>query len=218
MKFFLDTANVDEIRRYQDLGIVDGVTTNPTLLAREKSKGDFRDVLREICAIVDGPVNAEVIGETYEQMFEEGMKLARLHEHIVVKIPMTVEGMKTVHALSGEGIQTNVTLVFSANQELIAAKAGANYVSPFVGRIDDTSHFGIELIRDLVTIFGNYGIETEVLAASLRSPTHVVDCASAGAHIATMPFSILEKTFQHPLTDLGIKQFLKDWATIGAKI
>lgn len=218
MKFFLDTANVDEIRKYQDLGIVDGVTTNPTLLAREKGKGDFRDVLKEICSIVDGPVNAEVVGEKHEQMFEEGMKLARLHENIVVKIPMTVEGMKTVHALSGEGIQTNVTLVFSANQALIAAKAGANYVSPFIGRIDDTSHFGIELIRDLVTIFGNYGIETEVLAASLRSPTHVVECATAGAHIATMPFAVLEKMFHHPLTDLGIAQFLKDWASTGAKI
>lgn len=218
MKFFLDTANVEEIRRYKDLGIVDGVTTNPTLLAREKDKGDFRDILVEICNIVDGPVNGEVVGETFEVMFEEGMKLARLHENIVVKIPMTVEGMKTVHALSKEGIQTNVTLVFSANQALLAAKAGANYVSPFVGRIDDTSHFGIELIRDIVTIFGNYGFETECLAASLRSPTHVVDCATAGAHIATMPFKVLEQMFKHPLTDRGIEAFLRDWETMGAKI
>jgi transaldolase len=218
MKFFLDTANVDEIRKYQDLGIVDGVTTNPTLLSREKDRGDFRDVLLEICSIVDGPVNGEVIGEDFETMFEEGMKLARLHENIVVKIPMTREGLKTVHALSSEGIQTNVTLIFSANQALLAAKAGANYVSPFVGRLDDISFFGVELIRDLVTIYGNYGFETEILAASLRSPTHVVDCAAAGAHIVTAPFKVLDAMFNHPLTDKGIAQFLKDWETMGAKI
>jgi transaldolase len=218
MKFFMDTANVDEIRSFQEMGIIDGVTTNPTLLAREKDRGDFRDVLKEICNIVDGPVNGEVVGETHEQMFEEGMKLARIHENIVVKIPMTREGMKTVHALSAEGIQTNVTLIFSANQALIAAKSGANYVSPFVGRLDDISHFGVDVIRDCVTIFGNYGIETEVLAASLRTPTHVTDCASAGAHIATMPTAVLDKMFKHPLTDAGIAQFLKDWETTGAKI
>ena len=218
MKIFLDTANVDEIRKYQDLGIVDGVTTNPTLLAREKDKGDFREVLIEICNIVDGPVNGEVVGEDFETMFEEGMKLARLHENIVVKIPMTREGLKTVHALSAEGIHTNVTLIFSSNQALLAAKAGANYVSPFVGRLDDISTFGVELIRDLTTIYGNYGIETEIIAASLRSPTHVVDCAAAGAHIATVPFKILDAMFNHPLTDKGIAQFLKDWETMGAKI
>ena len=218
MKFFMDTANVEEIRSFQDMGIIDGVTTNPTLLAREKDRGDFRDVLKEICGVVDGPVNGEVVGETHEQMFEEGMKLARIHENIVVKVPMTREGMKTVHALSGEGIQTNVTLVFTANQALVAAKAGANYISPFIGRLDDISHFGIDLIRDIVTIYSNYGIEAQCLAASLRSPTHVVDCATAGAHIATMPFSVLEKMFKHPLTDKGIAQFLKDWETTGAKI
>jgi transaldolase len=174
--------------------------------------------LKEICSIVDGPVNGEVVGETHQQMFEEGMKLARLHENIVVKIPMTVQGMQTVHALSKEGIQTNVTLIFSANQALLAAKAGANFVSPFIGRIDDTGHFGIELIRDIVTIFGNYNIETECLAASLRSPTHVLECATAGAHIATMPFKVLEAMFKHPLTDRGIEQFLKDWESTGAKI
>lgn len=218
MKFFLDTANVDEIRSFQDLGIVDGVTTNPSLLAKEKDRGDFREVLKEICSIVDGPVNAEVIGETHDVMFEEGMKLARIHENIVVKIPMTREGMKTVHALNNEGIQTNVTLIFSPNQALIAAKAGANYVSPFIGRLDDVSHFGVEVVRDCVTIYGNYGIETEVLAASLRSPTHVVDCATAGAHIATVPTAVLEKMFRHPLTDVGIAKFLQDWQTTGAKI
>lgn len=218
MKFFMDTANVDEIRSFQKLGIIDGVTTNPTLLAKEKDRGDFREVLKEICSIVDGPVNGEVVGETHEEMFEEGMKLARIHENIVVKIPMTREGMKTVHALSNEGIQTNVTLIFSANQALIAAKAGANFVSPFVGRLDDISHFGVEVIRDTVTIYANYGIETEVLAASLRTPTHVIDCATAGAHIATMPTAVLEKMFRHPLTDKGIEQFLKDWETTGAKI
>ena len=218
MKFFMDTANVEEIRKFQAMGIIDGVTTNPTLLAREKDKGDFRDVLKEICTIVDGPVNGEVVGETHEQMFEEGMKLARLHENIVVKIPMTREGMKTVHALSKEGIQTNVTLIFSANQALIAAKAGANFVSPFIGRLDDISHFGMDVIRDCVTVFGNYGIECEVLAASLRSPTHVTDCATAGAHIATMPTAVLDKMFKHPLTDSGIATFLKDWEATGAKI
>jgi transaldolase len=218
MKFFLDTANVEEIRSFQGMGIVDGVTTNPTLLAREKDRGDFREVLKEICSIVDGPVNAEVVGATHEEMFEEGMKLARLHENIVVKIPMTPEGLRTVYALSGEGIQTNVTLVFSPNQALLAAKAGANYVSPFIGRLDDVSHFGVEIVRDIVTIFSNYGFETEVLAASLRSPTHVVDCASAGAHIATMPTAVLRKMFQHPLTEKGIEKFLKDWETTGAKI
>ena len=218
MKFFLDTANLDEIRAYQALGIVDGVTTNPTLLAREKARGDFREVLKEICAIVDGPVNAEVVGESHDEMFEEGMKLARLHENIVVKVPMTVEGMKTVHALSREGIHTNVTLIFTANQALIAAKAGANYVSPFIGRLDDVSQFGVDVIKDIVTIFSNYGIETECLAASLRTPTHVIECATAGAHIATMPFKVLEMMFKHPLTDKGIAQFLKDWETTGAKI
>ncbi|NNE44770.1 MAG: fructose-6-phosphate aldolase [Gemmatimonadetes bacterium] len=218
MKFFMDTANVEEIRKFQAMGIIDGVTTNPTLLAREKDKGDFRDVLKEICTIVDGPVNGEVVGETHEQMFDEGMKLARLHENIVVKIPMTREGMKTVHALSKEGIQTNVTLIFSSNQALIAAKAGANFVSPFIGRLDDISHFGIEVIRDCVTIFTNYGIECEVLAASLRSPTHVTECATAGAHISTMPTAVLDKMFKHPLTDSGIATFLKDWEATGAKI
>jgi transaldolase len=218
VKFFLDTANIEEIRSFQDMGIVDGVTTNPTLLAREKARGDFREVLKEICSIVEGPVNAEVVGETHDKMFEEGMKLARLHENIVVKVPMTPEGMKTVHALNVEGIQTNVTLIFSPNQALIAAKAGANYVSPFVGRLDDVSHFGVEVVRDSVTIFGNYGIQTEVLAASLRTPTHVIECATAGAHIATMPTAVLQKMFSHPLTDKGIAQFLADWKTTGAKI
>jgi transaldolase len=218
MKFFMDTANVDEIRSFQDMGIVDGVTTNPTLLAKEKHRGDFREVIKEICAIVEGPVNAEVVGSTHQEMFEEGMKLARIHENIVVKIPMTREGMKTVHALNDEGIQTNVTLIFTPNQALLAAKAGARYVSPFVGRLDDVSHFGVDVVRETVNIFGNYGIETEVLAASLRSPTHVVECATAGAHVATMPTAVLEKMFLHPLTDKGIAQFLKDWASTGAKI
>ncbi len=218
MKIFLDTANVDEIRKYQDLGIVDGVTTNPTLLAREKERGDFRDVLKEICSIVDGPVNGEVIGEDADTMFEEGMKLARLHENIVVKIPMTREGLRAVHKLSAEGIHTNVTLIFTANQGLLAAKAGANYVSPFLGRLDDISTFGVELVRDLVTIYSNFGIGTEIIAASLRSPTHVVDCAAAGVHIATVPFKVLDAMFNHPLTDKGIAQFLKDWETMGATI
>lgn len=218
MKFFLDTANIDEIRPFVDMGIINGVTTNPTLLAKEKSRGDFREVLKAICNLVDGPVNGEVIGETYKEMFEEGMKLARLHENIVVKIPMTREGMKAVKALSDEGIHTNVTLIFTPNQALIAAKAGAKYVSPFVGRLDDISAFGVEMIRDTVTIFNNYGIETEVLAASLRHPVHVMECATAGAHIGTMPSKVLDMLFNHPLTDKGIDQFLKDWATTGAKI
>jgi transaldolase len=218
MKFFLDTANIDEIRQFVDMGIVNGVTTNPSLLAKEKQRGDFREVLKEICATVDGPVNGEVTGETFKQMFEEGMKLARLHENIVVKIPMTREGMKAVKALTEEGIHTNVTLIFTPNQALIAAKAGAKYVSPFVGRLDDISAFGVEVVRDTVTIFNNYGIECEVLAASLRHPVHVIECASAGAHIGTMPAKVLDMMFNHPLTDKGIEQFLKDWATTGAKI
>jgi transaldolase len=218
MKFFLDTANIDEIRPFVDMGIVNGITTNPSLLAKEKHRGDFREVLKEICNLVDGPVNGEVTGETFKEMFEEGMKLARLHEHIVVKIPMTREGMKAVKALADEGIHTNVTLIFTPNQALIAAKAGAKYVSPFVGRLDDISAFGVEVIRDTVAIFNNYGIETEVLAASLRHPVHVMECATAGAHIATLPAKVLDMMFQHPLTDKGIAQFLKDWATTGAKI
>jgi len=218
MKFFLDTANIDEIRQFVDMGIVNGVTTNPSLLAKEKARGDFREVLKVICDIVDGPVNAEVTGETFQQMLEEGKKLSRIHENIIVKIPMTREGMKTVHALTEEGIPTNVTLIFTPNQALIAAKAGAKYVSPFVGRLDDISAFGVEVVRDTITIFNNYGIECEVLAASLRHPVHVIECASAGAHIATMPAKVLDMMFNHPLTDKGIEQFLKDWATTGAKI
>jgi transaldolase len=218
MKFFLDTANIDEIRQFVDMGIVNGITTNPSLLAKEKHRGDFREVLKVICDIVDGPVNAEVTGETFQQMLEEGKKLYRIHENIIVKIPMTREGMKAVHALNEEGIPTNVTLIFTPNQALIAAKAGAKYVSPFIGRLDDISAFGIEVVRDAVTIFNNYGIECEVLAASLRHPVHVIECASAGAHIATMPAKVLDLMFNHPLTDKGIEQFLKDWATTGAKI
>ncbi|MAF26695.1 MAG: fructose-6-phosphate aldolase [Gemmatimonadota bacterium] len=218
MKIFLDTANIDEIRSSADIGIVDGVTTNPTLLAREKDCGDFREVLKEICTIVDGPVNAEVTGDTKDEMFEEGMKLARLHENIVVKIPMTREGLKAVNALHAEGIHTNVTLIFSTNQALLAAKAGAHFVSPFVGRLDDIGTFGVELIRDIVTVYANYSFECEVIAASLRSPTHATDCAVAGAHIATVPKKVLDQMFLHPLTDRGIAQFLKDWESTGAKI
>ncbi len=218
MKFFLDTANVDEIRSFQELGIVDGVTTNPTLLSREKDRGDFREVLKEICSIVDGPVNAEVTGEASAQMIEEGKKLASLHDNITIKIPMTREGMKAINGLSAEGIACNTTLVFTPNQALIAAKAGARYVSPFMGRLDDISHFGIETVRDAVTIFNNYGIECEVIAASLRNPLHVIDCATAGAHIATIPAKVLGQMFNHPLTTIGIEKFLKDWASMGAKI
>lgn len=220
MKIFVDTANLDEIREAAGWGILDGVTTNPTLLAREMERTGrgYREILEEICRIVGGPVSAEVVSTDFEGMVREGLELADIDEQIVVKIPMLPEGLKAVRRLREEGVRVNVTLVFSPSQALLAAKAGATFVSPFVGRIDDRSGDGMEVVARIVQIFENYGFPTEVLAASLRHPMHVVEAALLGADIATMPFSVLKKLFEHPLTDLGIKQFLSDWEKVKQKI
>jgi transaldolase len=209
MKFFLDTANIDEIKKVAAMGLLDGVTTNPSLIAKEK--GAFKDIIRNICEVVPGPVNAEVVSLDTEGMLREGRDLAKLHPNIIVKIPMTKEGMVAVRKLANEKIRTNVTLIFSASQALIAAKAGASYVSPFLGRLDDISHIGMDLVRQIVAIFDNYDFETEVLAASLRHPVHVVEAALAGADIGTVPAKVFDQLFNHPLTDIGIKNFLADW-------
>ena len=209
MKFFLDTANVEEIKKYAELGLVDGVTTNPTLVAKEGR--DFYEVVKEICQIVEGPVSAEVISTDAEGMVKEARELAKLADNIVIKIPMTKDGMKAVKILSAEGIKTNVTLVFSPLQALLAAKAGATYVSPFVGRLDDIGHVGMKLVEDVVKIYRNYDIKTEVIVASVRHPLHVLEAAKIGADIATMPPAVMDKLFNHPLTDIGLERFLKDW-------
>lgn len=209
MKLFLDTANIAEIREAHEMGILDGVTTNPSLLAKEGRNP--REVIREICSIVDGPVNAEVVSTDAEGMIEEAHELAAIDEKIVVKIPMLPEGLKAVKRLSREGIDINVTLVFSPSQALLAAKAGAKYVSPFLGRLDDKSEDGMELVAKMVKIFKNYNFSAQIIAASIRHPMHVVQAALLGAHIATMPFLVLKKLFEHPLTDVGLKQFLADW-------
>ena len=215
MKIFLDTANINEIKEGASWGIVDGVTTNPSLIAKEKR--DFKQVVKEICEIVDGPISAEVISEDAEGMIKEARELVKIHENIVVKIPMTVEGLKAVSVISKEGIHTNVTLIFSANQALLAAKAGATYVSPFLGRVDDRGSEGMELVRKIVEIFDIYGYDTEVIAASVRHPLHVTDAALAGAHIATIPMKVLEQMVKHPLTDKGIASFMKDWESAFGK-
>jgi len=209
MKFFIDTANIKEIQTAAEWGLIDGVTTNPSLLSKEG--GDPIETLREITKIVDGPVNAEVVSLEAEGMVREGLAHAKLADNIVIKIPMTLDGMKATRRLTSEGLHVNVTLIFSPLQALMAAKAGATYVSPFVGRLDDVSHEGMDLIRQMVTIFDNYGYETEVLVASVRNPLHVLDAALAGAHIATIPFKVLEQLSRHPLTDIGLKKFLEDW-------
>lgn len=214
MKFFLDTANVDEIREAASWGMVDGVTTNPTLLAREREKGSFRDILREICSIVHGPVTAEVVSLDAEGMVQEAYDLAQIADNITIKVPITREGLKTVHILSQEGIKTNMTLIFSPSQAILAAKAGANFISPFVGRLDDVSDVGMDVVRDIVTIFDNYGFETEVVVASIRNPLHVIEAALAGAHVATVPFRVFEQLVRHPLTDIGIERFLADWEKV----
>ena len=209
MKLFLDTANLEEIRKGVELGVVDGVTTNPTLIAREGRP--YRDVLLEICRTVDGPVSAEVVALDAEGMVREARELAAIHENIVIKIPVTAEGLKAVRALREEGVRTNVTLVFSANQALLAAKAGALFVSPFVGRLDDRGHEGMELIEQIVTVYNNFGFDTEVIVASVRHPMHVLEAALLGADIATIPYKVLQSLLAHPLTDLGLEQFLSDW-------
>jgi transaldolase len=209
MKFFIDTANVAEIREAYSLGVLDGVTTNPSLIAKEKR--GFRPLIEEICAIVPGPVNVEVVSTEADGMVAEGEELAAIAENIVVKVPMTREGLKATKRLSAQGIGVNVTLIFSAPQALLAAKAGARYVSPFVGRLDDIGHDGMEVVAQIVAIFRNYPFATEVLAASIRHPMHVLKAAQLGAHIATVPYAVLEQLFKHPLTDIGLERFLADW-------
>jgi transaldolase len=209
MKFFIDTANVEEIKKAWELGVIDGVTTNPSLLAKEGKEP--LSVLKKICEIVDGPVSAEAVSLTFDQMVKEAFDLSKIHPNIVIKIPMTEEGLKAVKKLSQEGIKTNVTLIFSPNQALLAAKAGATYVSPFVGRLDDISHFGMDLVRDIQIIFENYAFDTEVIVASIRNPLHVLEAARIGADIATIPYSVIKQLIKHPLTDIGIERFLKDW-------
>lgn len=209
MKFFIDTANIAEIKEANAMGMVDGVTTNPSLIAKEK--GNFKEIITEICSIVDGPISAEVISLDTEGMVREARDLAKIHKNIVVKIPMTIDGLKAVRRLTEEGIKTNVTLIFSPLQALMAAKAGATYVSPFVGRLDDLSQEGMLLVEQLVEIFGNYAYETEIIVASVRNPLHVLEAAQMGADIATIPFNVLSKLAAHPLTDKGIKAFMDDW-------
>ncbi len=212
MKFFLDTANIDDIKKAKDCGLLDGVTTNPTLVARENR--EFRELVTEICSIVDGPVNAEAVSHTADEIVKEARDLASLAENIVVKIAMTLEGLKAVKQLSEEGIKTNVTLVFSPLQALLAAKAGADYVSPFIGRLDDVSHTGMELVHQIMEIYANYDYLTQVIVASVRNPVHVLDASLTGAHIATVPYKVLEQLSRHPLTDVGIEKFLKDWEKV----
>ncbi|HEA66062.1 MAG TPA: fructose-6-phosphate aldolase [Desulfobacterales bacterium] len=209
MKFFIDTANIDEIKEAHSMGMVDGVTTNPSLISKES--GAFEEIIKEICEIVDGPVNAEVISLDVEGMLKEARHLVGIHDNIVVKIPMTVDGLKATRQLSGEGIKSNVTLIFSPLQALMAAKAGATYVSPFVGRLDDLSHEGMLIVEQIVEIYSNYAYNTEVIVASIRNPLHVLDSALMGADIATIPFNVLSKLAAHPLTDKGIRAFLDDW-------
>ncbi len=211
MKFFIDTANVDDIRKANDMGVICGVTTNPSLIAKEGR--DFNEVIKEITSIVDGPISGEVKATTVdaEGMIKEGREIAAIHPNMIVKIPMTIEGLKAVKVLSKEGIKTNVTLIFSANQALLAARAGATYVSPFLGRLDDISSPGIELIEHIVQIFSNYDISTEIIAASIRNTVHVTECALAGADIATVPYAVIEQMTKHPLTDQGIVKFQEDY-------
>jgi transaldolase len=212
MKFFIDTANIEEIRKAHELGVIDGVTTNPSLMAKE-GKDPVR-ILKDICSVVNGPVSAEVVGLNADEMVKEAKTLAKIHKNIVVKIPMIEEGVKAVKKLSGLDIRTNVTLVFSSTQALIAAKAGATYVSPFVGRLDDISHVGMDLVGDIVGIYENYLFSTEVIVASIRNPLHVVEAAKMGAHIATIPYAVIAQLIKHPLTDVGLAKFLKDWEKV----
>lgn len=212
MKIFIDSADINEIREANSLGVVDGVTTNPSLVA--KTGKDFATVIAEIVAEVDGPISAEVISTDRDGMLAEARKLAKIHKNIVVKIPMTADGLRTVKILSAEEIHTNVTLVFSPNQALLAAKAGATYISPFVGRLDDISHYGMEIVSPILEIFGNYGYDTEVIVASIRNPLHALDAARMGADVATIPLSVINQLLRHPLTDIGIERFLKDWEKV----
>jgi len=214
MKFFIDTANLDEIRQAAAMGILDGVTTNPSLLSKEKGKGSYREILAEICKVVPGSVSAEVVAVDAEGMIREGKDLAKIADNITIKIPTILEGLKAIKTLTSEGIQTNATLIFNPMQALMVAKAGATYASPFVGRLDDISHNGMRLIEKIVTIYENYDFATEVLVASVRSTQHVITAALMGAHVCTIPFSVLAQLIKHPLTDSGLKKFLADWEKV----
>lgn len=213
MKIFIDTANVDEIKRANDMGVISGVTTNPSLIAKEGR--DFKQVVTEITSIVDGPISAEVISMKWGQMVEEAVELSKIHKNIVIKIPMCEEGLVAVKVLKEKKIKTNVTLIFSANQAILAVEAGASFVSPFIGRLDDIGHCGMDVVRDTVNIFDIYGYEAEIIAASVRHPMHVAEAALAGAHICTIPFNVIMKMISHPLTDIGIEKFLTDWKKAG---
>lgn len=213
MKFFIDTANVEEIKKANDLGLVDGVTTNPSLVSKEGR--EFKELITEICSIVDGPVNAEVVSTDAEGMIKEAKELVKLADNIAVKIPLIEEGLKATKALAGEGIKTNVTLCFSPIQALMAAKAGAAYINPFIGRLDDLSQRGMDLVEQIVAIYDNYGFDTEIIVASVRNPVHVLDAALLGADIATVPFKVLQQLIKHPLTDIGLEKFLADWEKMG---
>lgn len=213
MKFFIDTANIEEIKKANALGLLDGVTTNPSLVSKEGR--EFRKLIKEICEIVEGPVSAEAVSADAEGMIKEARELAEIADNIVVKIPLTSEGLRAVKTLSGEGIKTNVTLCFSPLQALMAAKAGADYISPFVGRLDDISHVGMDLVEQIATIYENYGFTTEIIVASIRNPLHVLDAALIGADIATIPYKVMEQLIKHPLTDIGIERFLADWKKTG---
>lgn len=215
MKLFIDTANINEIKEANALGIIDGVTTNPTLIAKEGR--DFESVVREICGIVDGPISAEVVSLKSEEMIVEARSLSKIHKNVVIKIPVIPEGLKAAKILSKEGVKTNLTLCFSPTQALLAAKAGASYISPFIGRLDDISITGMELIKDIRTIFLNYGFKTEIIVASVRHPLHVLEAAKIGADIATVPYNVLMALIKHPLTDIGINRFLKDWQNVPKK-
>lgn len=215
MKLFIDTANVEQIREANELGVICGVTTNPSLIAKEGR--DFVEVVKEITSIVDGPISAEVISLEHEGMVKEARELAKIHKNIIIKIPMTLEGLKATKILTAEGIKTNVTLIFNSTQALLAARAGATYVSPFVGRLDDIGLDGIILIEEIVDIFTAHGIETEIITASVRDSIHVIQAARAGAHIATVPYKVIVQMSQHPLTDAGIERFLKDWESVPQK-
>ena len=215
MRFFLDTANVDYIREANEMGVICGVTTNPSLVAKEGR--DFNEVIKEITEIVDGPISGEVVSEDSEGMIKEGREIAAIHKNMIVKIPMTAEGLKATKVLSSEGIKTNVTLIFSATQALLAANAGATYVSPFLGRVDDISMIGMDLVRDISEIFSVHGIKTEIIAASVRNPIHVIEAAKAGADIATVPFNLVQQMIKHPLTDQGLEKFKADWAAAFGK-
>ncbi len=215
MKLFLDTANIDEIREVNSWGVISGVTTNPSLIAKEGR--DFKEVINTICEIVDGPISAEVVSVDAEGMVKEAREYAAWHPNVIIKVPMTIEGLKATKIMASEGIKTNLTLIFSPTQALLCARAGATYVSPFLGRLDDIGHDGMALVEDIATIYAIHGIDTEIIAASIRNPLHVIDAAKAGADIATIPYKVMVQMTKHPLTDAGIERFMADWASVTAK-